>query len=151
MMLWQTVQTRSANSRFGIFWLHFCYHLIERRFSTRCGRWGARMTWYRTYFHSASGSIQGRDEFEAKDDREAMILAEHLFDACSDVCASFELWDGGRRVDTSFTKMPCPSVSAVSARMQDSLMRREEALQRSGWALARSRRLLERMQGLENK
>jgi hypothetical protein len=49
------------------------------------------MKWYRVYLYSGSGSFQGRDEFEADDDRAGMVIAEHLSDACSDVCASFEL------------------------------------------------------------
>jgi len=36
----------------------------------------------------------GRHDFEAEDDRAAMILAEVLCDACSDMCGFFELWQG---------------------------------------------------------
>ena len=108
------------------------------------------MKWYRVYLYSESGSFQGRDEFEAEDDRAAMVVAEHLCDACSDLCASFELWDGGRRVDISFSKLPRPSVSVeqITLASQASLVRREEAMRNSRWAVARSQRLIEKMESL---
>lgn len=108
------------------------------------------MKWYRIYFYSGSGSFQGRDEFEADDDRAGMVIAEHLSDACSDLCASFELWDGARRVDTSFSKLARPSVSVeqIAFAAQASLVRREEAMRDSHWAVARSKRLIERMERL---
>jgi hypothetical protein len=108
------------------------------------------MKWYRVYLYSESGSFQGRDEYEAEDDRAAMAIAEMLCDACSDMCETFEVWDGVRRVDPSFSKLPCPSVSAeqVGAMAQASLLRREEAMRDSHWAVARSKRLIERMEHL---
>ena len=108
------------------------------------------MKWYRVYLYSASGSLQGRDEYEAEDDRAAMTVAEHLCDACSDVCQSFELWDGVRRVDSSFSRMPHPSVTfeKVSVAAQHSVIRCAEALRDSEWAVARSKRLTERIERL---
>jgi hypothetical protein len=109
------------------------------------------MKWYRTYLFAGSGSFEGRDEFEADDDRSAMMMAELLCDACSDVCKSFELSQGVRRVDASFRKAaPFPSVGAeqITAMMQTSLMRSEEAMRDSQWAVARSKRLVERIDRL---
>src|SRR5690348_2807004 len=108
------------------------------------------MNWYRMQFYSRSDSFQGRHEFEAENDRAAMMIAELLADACSDLCETFELWDGARRVDASYSKMPCPTVSAehVAAMTQTSLIRREEAIHRSHWAIARSKRLIEKMERL---
>ncbi|HKW52622.1 MAG TPA: hypothetical protein VJO12_02950 [Stellaceae bacterium] len=108
------------------------------------------MKWYRVYFYAEREVFQGRQEFMADDDRTAMVLAELLCDACSDLCETFELWDGARRVDMSFSRMPRPSVSAeqVAAATQTSLVRTEEALLNSNWALARSKRLIERMEHL---
>jgi hypothetical protein len=110
------------------------------------------MKWYCIYLYSASGSMLGRNEFEAEDDRSAMAVAEHLWDACSDVSQSFELWDGLRRVDSEFSRMTCPSVSAEQVMMasQLSLVQREEVLRRSFWALARSERLLQRIRELQS-
>jgi hypothetical protein len=108
------------------------------------------MKWYRVYLYGGSGSIQGRDEYEAEDDRAAMAIAEMLCDACSDVCETFQLWDGARRVDLSFSRLPCPSVTPeqVGAIAQMPLIRREEAIRDSQWAVARSKRLIERMERL---
>lgn len=112
----------------------------------------APMNWYCIYLYSVSGSMLGRHEFEAQNDRSAMAVAEHLWDACSDVSESFELWDGPRRVDSEFSRMPCPSVSAeqVMTASQGSLVEREETLRRSFWALARSERLLQRIRELKS-
>ncbi|HEX6840797.1 MAG TPA: hypothetical protein VF113_04685 [Stellaceae bacterium] len=108
------------------------------------------MRWYRIYLYGTSRSLLGRHEFEANDDRAAMAAAEQLWDACADVAASFELWDGVRRVDTEFSKMPCPTVSAEQVMMaaQVSLVKHEEAMRRSFWALASSERLLQRIREL---
>ena len=110
------------------------------------------MRWYRIYLYGMSGSLLGRDEFEAGDDRSAMAAAEQLWDACADVAARFELWDGARRVDTEFSKMPCPTVSAEQVMMaaQISLVRHEEAMRRSFRTLACSERLLQRIRELES-
>jgi hypothetical protein len=110
------------------------------------------MRWYRIYLYSTWGSLLARDEFEANDDRSAMAAAEQLWDACADVAASFELWDGVRRVDTEFSKMPCPTVSAEQVLMsaQVSLVKHEERMRRSFWALASSERLLQRIRELES-
>src|SRR5690242_894385 len=91
------------------------------------------MRWYRIYLYSTSGSLLGRDEFEADGDRSAMAAAEQLWDACADVAASFELWDGVRRVDTEFSKLPCPTVTAEQVMMaaQVSLVQHEVALRGS--------------------
>ena len=110
------------------------------------------MRWYRIYLYSMSGSLLGRDEFEAGNDRSAMAAAEQLWDACADVAERFELWDGVRRVDSEFSKMPCPTVSAEQVMMaaQVSLVKHEEAMRRSFWALACSERLLQRIRELES-
>lgn len=106
---------------------------------------------YRIYFHGRSGSIQGRDDVDAEDDRSAVIMAELLWEACSDVCETFEVWQGIRRVDEPCTARSRPSLGArqVTARMQEALIRREEAIRDSRWAIARSQRLLERMDRLK--
>ena len=110
------------------------------------------MNWYCIYLYGTSGSMLGRHEFQAENDRSAMAVAEQLWDACSDVSASFELWDGLRRVDADFSRMPCPSVSAEHIMMasQVSLVEHEETLRSSFWALARSERLLQRIHELQS-
>ena len=125
---------------------------MRRLARTFDGELRAPMRWYRIYLFSASGSLLGRDEFEAEEDRSAMAAAEQLWDACADIAASFELWDGVRRVDTEFSKMPCPTVSAeqVMSTAQVSLVSHEEAMRRSFRTLACSERLLQRIRELES-
>jgi hypothetical protein len=45
-------------------------------------------------FLRGHGAILGRQDVEAENDRAAMILAEVLCDACSDMSDFFELWQG---------------------------------------------------------
>lgn len=108
---------------------------------------GEHMKWYRVYLYGATGSFAGRHEFEAGDDLTAMTVAEHLCDACSDICETFQLWDGARSVDISFSKTPHPAVplEQISLRFQNSMIESEEAIRRSDWAIARSKRLVERI------
>ena len=108
------------------------------------------MRWYRLYLFSGAGVFQGRDEFEADDDRAATVIAERLCDACSDLCESFELWDGARLVDASSGRRSPPSVAAdgIAGATQASLVQREEAMRNSHWAVARSQRLIERIERL---
>jgi hypothetical protein len=49
------------------------------------------MSAYRAYFR-ASDKICGREDFEADDDVAEIRIARVLYDACSDVCDCFELW-----------------------------------------------------------
>jgi hypothetical protein len=108
------------------------------------------MSEYRIDFYGQSGAIHGRSDLAADDDRNAMVIAELLCEACSDICATFELYRGAIRVDTSFSRMPQPTMSAaqIKAATQESLLRSEEAIRDSGWAVARSHRLLERIDTL---
>lgn len=101
---------------------------------------------YRCFFRGRSGAIQGRDDFEANDDVQAMVLAELLGDACSDICDTFELWQGARRVSIPHGKTPSPSEITASA--QESLILREELIRDSHWMIARSKRLLEQLEKL---
>ena len=105
---------------------------------------------YRVYFRSSAGGIQGRDDFEAEDDRAGTLIAEILCEACSDIADGFELWQGVRKVVTACGRTPATSESAsqISARMQESVIQREEMIRDSMWMIARSKRLIERMQRL---
>jgi hypothetical protein len=120
------------------------YHLVATRGNERA----RAMAVYRIYFRSRAGSIQGRDEFHAEHDRQALLIAELLCEACGDICDNFELWQGARLVE-----MPQPSVSAaqITASMQESLIQREETIRDSQWMIARSKRLLERLQYLTSR
>src|SRR5215472_7732856 len=43
-------------------------------------------------------AIYGGEDFEADDDAAATRIARVLYDACSDVCDCFELWQRTRRI-----------------------------------------------------
>jgi hypothetical protein len=94
-------------------------------------------------FLRGDGAILGREDFEAEGDRAAMILAEVLCDACSDVCDFFELWQGCRRVGAGYARLVQINANMLNADMQDSAVRHEEALRDSRWCVSESRRLLE--------
>lgn len=104
------------------------------------------LAFYRVYFRSHAGTILGRDDFEAEDDRSAQVIAGSLGDACSDISRSFDLWQGARRVVTVHNAV---SPETGTGRLNDQvLMRvieRQKILQRSGWAVGRSTRLRERL------
>lgn len=98
---------------------------------------------YRCFFRGRSGAIEGRDDFEANDDDEAAALAELLGDACSDICETFELWQGARRLEIASGKAIL--LNEITARMQESLVLREETIRDGRWMISRSHRLLERL------
>jgi hypothetical protein len=105
------------------------------------------LAFYRVYFRSHAGTILGRDDFEAEDDRAAQAIAESLGDACSDISQSFDLWQGARRVVTVHNAAPGhqAGVSGLNDQVLLRVIERQKIIQRSGWAIARSTRLLERV------
>ena len=105
------------------------------------------MNSYRLYLYDGSGTIQGRLELTAEDDLAGLTVAENLCDACSDVCASFELWAGPRCVGGSSDGGHRPRLGAaqIAEKTQIALIRCEEAIRESHWAVGRSQRLVERL------
>jgi hypothetical protein len=96
---------------------------------------------YRTYFRGG-GVIVGRDEFDADADKAALLIARNLRDACSDVCDTFELWQGTRRV--AWPPNPAATIpEQINTRTQEVVAEREMAIRDSAWQLARSKRLLD--------
>ena len=93
--------------------------------------------------------ISGREEFEAENDAAALAVARVIGNAAGDLCDAFELWDGTRHVDPSRIVPLDPSI--VSASHQDDILRTEEALLSSRWAIAHSRRLLARVKELRGE
>ena len=57
------------------------------------------MASYRMYFLTC-GRIRAAENFEADYEIDAIRMARALWDACSDVCEAFELWQGPRLVRT---------------------------------------------------
>jgi hypothetical protein len=96
--------------------------------------------------HRYSYAITGCEEFETENDAAALAIARSIAEAAADVCDAFELWDGPRQIDQA--RMATLPTSVVTAQWQDHVIRAEETLLNSGWAIARSRRLLARFDQL---
>jgi hypothetical protein len=103
---------------------------------------------YRVYFRNRTGVIVGRDDFDAEDDAQAMIIARKLRDPCSDICSGFQLWQQMRRVDKAFSWAGNPSDGAAARQVQSIVLEREAAIRDSRWRVAESSRLLEQTQRL---
>src|SRR5215472_5687494 len=92
------------------------------------------MALYRIYF-LASERIGGRQDFEADEDVAAIRIAHVLHDMCSDICQSFELWQGNRQIRA---QQPQPRDSTVSLTdliedHQRVAIDTEEVISRSDW------------------
>jgi hypothetical protein len=101
---------------------------------------------YRLFLRSHEGVIIGRaDLSDAEDDGTALALANHLFNACCDLAANFELWHGPRLVATSYARHPqVTDGGSINAETQARVAQHEEALLDSNWTIAQSKQLLER-------
>ena len=109
------------------------------------------MAWYRMYFMDRQQEFRWPYDLCAEDDAHALILAHAAQDACSDVQIGVELWQGARRVaGTSYRRPETIRVQweELPVESQECLLRIEEALLHSGTLMARSHRLLDRMNSL---
>jgi hypothetical protein len=97
---------------------------------------------YRIYFFG-DRAISGRHDFDAENDPTALQMAHALSDACPDSCQSFDLWRGERRVPRTYRET---SFAEMSAANQQAVIETEETLAQSRWSVAKSRRLLERLE-----
>ena len=103
-----------------------------------------QMAWYRMYF-LASERIGGRQDFEADEDVAAIRIAHVLHDTCSDICQSFELWQGNRQIRAQ-QPQPRDSTASLIDLIEDHqrvVIDTEEVISQSCWTIARSRRLIE--------
>lgn len=100
---------------------------------------------YRLYLVNEKGSIQGREDFAAPDDDAALAVASLVCRAVSDVCHSFELWDGERKVrgfDASHANNLLGLTDEQTIRVQGITLKVEETIQQSTWHIARSEKLI---------
>jgi hypothetical protein len=107
---------------------------------------------YQLYFLGKAGDIRNSDEFEACCDQDAQVFAYHLHEAICDLYSGYELWQETRRVQrfaNDGKARPCLDYQCISREMQASILHREEILQESASAFARSRRLLQRLTNLQ--
>ena len=108
-------------------------------------------TTYQIYF-LADDRTQGREDFQADDDFAAIRIARVLYDACSDVCEAFELWQGRREIRAA--QQP----HHATARFADLIeahqrvtIEREEAISESKGMIARSRRLIATLDEIKSR
>jgi len=102
---------------------------------------------YRLYFLGEGRRIKAAEVIDAAGDLEGIELAERLADACSDECEGFELWQLDRLVARQTDLQASPRISAgeITSAMEESLLQREERIRDSRWQIAKSRRLLARI------
>jgi hypothetical protein len=97
---------------------------------------------YRLYLRTG-GRILCRHEFTAPGDGEARQLAQALAEAVADICDSFEVWQGGRVV--AGPEAAVANGGRAPPAVQALVLDMAEALLRSDWAVARSARLMARL------
>ena len=103
-------------------------------------------------FFLADGRTQCREDLQAEDDVAAIRIARVLYDACSDVCEAFELWQGRREIRAA--QQP----HHATARLADLIeahqrvtIDREEAISQSKGMIARSRRLIATLDEIKSR
>jgi hypothetical protein len=104
---------------------------------------------YRLYLRRF-GEIACRHEFTAEDDARAREFAELLAEAASDVCDAFEVWQGGRVVAGPQRAQRHGEGKACSF-VPDSIVAAAETVLESGWAAARSKLLLSRLEAWKKR
>jgi hypothetical protein len=112
-----------------------------------------RMPWYRVYFLGRSGDIRNVDEFDAPMDHIAITLADSIYDAVSDLYPGYVVWrDSQCLIHVRHRRDPRPFVSGqiITEWWQSKLLRRLRSLQKSETAFATSRRLVERINQLQD-
>jgi hypothetical protein len=108
------------------------------------------MRTYRFYFID-DRVIRGRFDFQAADDYGAAEIAEVLFEACSDRCQSWEIWEGEVLLLSGPQKPRGAQLRAsdLAERRQENIVQHEETILHSDWAIASSRRLLAELDKLK--
>jgi hypothetical protein len=107
-----------------------------------------RPVFYRLHFLDDARSVLGLYDFPADTDDDALEIAQLTFDACSDRAKSFEVWHGARLVASAGATSALTLAQVVAAR-QIHAVELEERIRDSKWAVASSKRLLERLAALK--
>ncbi len=114
------------------------------------------MPTYRINFLDGDDRISAHHDFVTEKDASAILIADWLFDACSDTYVDYELWCGTRRF-IPLTQMGISGASLAfrSDReemhaVQEIVVDCEHVLLDSAHAVARSRQLLQATTKLEN-
>jgi len=102
------------------------------------------MARYRVYLRDRTGRVLARENVEASDSEEATDIAAVLCDACSDVSAYFEVWDGNAKVPAAGLPVHLHAFE-LSDRAQQVVIDREIALQDTNRRLQESKALLKKL------
>jgi hypothetical protein len=109
---------------------------------------------YRVYFRGPT-FIHGRHDFEAEDDAAATVMAELLYEACSDRCEHFEVWRGATMIYPIAWEEPQPCATMIKSQIvalrQETVRQNEELIRDSHWTIAKSKHLLTRIRELEGQ
>jgi hypothetical protein len=107
---------------------------------------------YRLYLRSADDAILAREDFWAENDRTALEIAAIIEQACSDLCTCCELWAEKRLVSEGMREvLPVTNrLQLLSVETQERICDLEDTLQRSGWRIAKSQKLLEKQRQLHS-
>jgi hypothetical protein len=91
--------------------------------------------------------IVGREDFDAIDNVQALAIVAAIFEACSDVACSYELWNSKEQVLS-----PQGAASEVSEPLSDYQRQRvvetATALRDSNWLIAESKKLIREIEAL---
>jgi hypothetical protein len=95
-------------------------------------------------------TMRGQFDFEAGDDVQAVETVEILFDACSDRCQSWEIWEGELFLVRGPQNIGIPlRASDLTKRRQEYIVYCEEIILQSKWLVASSERLLAELDKLK--
>ena len=108
------------------------------------------MAAYRIYF-VGPGRISARQDFEADEDVAAIRIARVLYDMCSDICQSFELWQGKRQINAQQPHHSRASLTDLIEAHRRVTIDTAEVISESRRMIARSRRLIETLGRIKSK
>ena len=102
------------------------------------------------FFDDDDHIMRGQFDFEAGDDVQAVETAEILFDACSDRCQSWEIWEAELFLVRGPQNIGIPlRASDLTKRRQEYIVYCEEIILQSKWMVASSERLLAELDKLK--
>lgn len=91
-----------------------------------------------------------KQNFAADNDIDAIRIAQVLYDACSDTCEGFEVWEGCRVLHTRPPPYPEVTCTHLAEHLQRIVIEKEEMMSASNYVLRRSRRLLENLAAMKS-
>ena len=107
---------------------------------------------YRLCLLDEKGVTTAREEFIAPSDEAAAEICRVVADACSEHHLGYEIWSFARLVsrvpEVSSVSVAVPAWTEIERGRQSNILDLEESIQQSRWAIAQSRRLVEKTNAL---